>query len=86
LAPLGPQAEQPRPVVTVFGSVQRSVQEPGVVPQPLDGSQAAAQHWLVGPTVQEVTISGQVHGTQVPAPSQVFVHEPEKSWNAPGAQ
>jgi hypothetical protein len=83
---LGPQAEQPRAVVRVFGSAQRSVQEPGVVPQPVDGSQATAQHWLVAPTVQAVTISGHEHRTQVPAPSHALVHEPEKSWNAPGAQ
>jgi hypothetical protein len=86
LAPLPLQPEQPRPVVRVFGSLHRSAHAPAVVLQPTAASQAAAQHWLVGPTVQAVTVSVHEQGGQVPAPSQTLLQEPGKSWNAPDAQ
>jgi hypothetical protein len=86
LAPLAPQPEQPRPVTRVFGSPHRSAQVPGAVLQPPVASQAAAQHWLVGPTVHAVTVSAQEHARHVPEPSHEPVHDPAKSWNDPDAQ
>ena len=75
-APAGPQPLQTLPTVSELGSVQVSPepQEPGTVRQPVAGEQAAVQQTLAGPTEHVVAVGRQVQATQLPTPSQWFVH------------
>jgi hypothetical protein len=64
-APAAPQPTQYWPVMIWLG-VQVSGQVPSVVKQPPEPAlQAAWQHWLAAPVVQDVCAAVQVQGLQV---------------------